>query len=105
MVASPIASCCGPLSGDYAPALGAPPPSWVFGLLVGVTVSVDWLSHSYAACAPRAAGPLTVSASFVDADYLVAHDPLKTISRKAAGIQSYWPAPIGRSRWLDNGPT
>ncbi len=62
----------------------------VFGLLVGVTVALGTGAVMLIGVRHVAAGTLTLGQLLMTLTYLgQLYDPLKTISRKAAGIQSY----------------
>jgi len=62
----------------------------VFGLLVGVTVALGTGAVMLIGVRHVAAGTLTLGQLLMTLTYLSQlYDPLKTISRKAAGIQSY----------------
>jgi len=62
----------------------------LFGLLVGVTVALGTAAVMLIGVRHVAAGTLTLGQLLMTLTYLgQLYDPLKTISRKAAGIQSY----------------
>src|SRR5258705_2129298 len=77
----------------------------VFGLLVGVTVALGTGAVMLIGARHVAAGTLTLGQLLMTLTYLgQLYDPLKTISRKAAGIQSYLASAERAFALLDEGP-